>query len=188
MKIFLLVSLFFTAFYSRAQSIDTTYSGNEIITILRYGYPPDDLYQRWQIAKKYGFRLISISGCLTSQLLVDSATKHNTISYQKLLIRNGENWQKNFEWDITSIYKRDTLIVSKIKNEKFIIAMQADHKIIRCIVDSLLNFSVYRINIIGLNDGQNFSSLRRIFIDYKTFKIVNQDTTVLLLDYNKFMR
>lgn len=170
-------------------SSKNTRSNNQndaIIRVLTYGYPPHDDYQRSKIAKKYGFRLVPIAGCLITKELQDSAERINRLAFDKIEKLNGSNWIERYESDVLSEFKRDSVIISKIKKLDFIESKNKElAKLgngLHFLVDSLVGKETYRVSIESyLDTTHKWVSFFRIYFNYSNLAIDSIDKNIRLI-------
>jgi hypothetical protein len=167
-------------------------NGNDaIIRVLTYGYPPHDDYQRSKVAKKYGFMLVPVAGCMITKELRDSAERINRLAFAKIKKLKGSNWPKRYEIDVLSEFKRDSSIISKIKKLDFIVSKNKElAKLgngLHFFVDSLVGKETYRVSIESyLDTTHKWVSFFRIYFNYPNLVIDSIDKNIKLIhDYKK---
>jgi hypothetical protein len=150
------------------------------ITILRFGYPSQALYQYSRLAHKYHFKLISVGGCMVSHHLVDSVDKHNKVAEAELDSLNGPVWRDAYETDVWTTYQRDTTMAAALKKEAYIHdLMDKEWKRgngLYFYVDSDLTDNVYRIDVMGYQDTtSDFVSFFNIYMNYPKLSILRKE-------------
>ncbi len=56
------------------------------------------------VAFKYGFKNIYIGHDTTKQI-ISGINNYNEVIEAYLIVRNGINWRKNYQWEVDSLYK-----------------------------------------------------------------------------------
>ena len=101
---------------------------NKKLRLLTYGEPPDMERQSAEnvIADKWGIEYFGVAGCVVTQDLIDSVTKHNKEVEAIIGNKYGKSWQTTFEKEVeeelikqkvaTSLLDKEIIIISK-RNE-----------------------------------------------------------------------
>lgn len=107
---FFLYTLFAFAELNQPQADNT----DSIVYILTYGYPlrnyQSTVYDK--LAYIYGFKYLSVGGCVIDYRLESCVLRLNTVAYEYLELRNGKGWQERFGKGVDSMFAmRDSALV-----------------------------------------------------------------------------
>ncbi len=185
--IFYISTFIFSLTISKAQNSFLNQDNQNSITVFTYGFQPADLYQRFKIAKKYHFKVISFGNCNIEQINIDSINKHNTISYKKLDSINGENWLEKYELDIQKTYSRDTNILNQLKAFPIILKKYSQYEILWSWVDSVSEKNIAVVNYFGYTDKNEFAIVFRAYFDITKMRLKKIESKSILLNYSKFI-
>jgi len=157
---------------------------DSIITVLTYGYPTMYVFQEGKVARKYGFRHISVADCNVTDRLKDSVGKVNKIAFEKIEKLNGKDWLEKYKNDILTEFSRDSTIITKIENLNFI--KDKDNELgkrnngLDFFVDSVLGQDIYRVNILGyLDSTSELVSYFRVYYNYRLLDTISIDKKIL---------
>ena len=96
-------------------------------TVLTYGFRIMELeIAKVVVAKKYGFRFLSVAGCMVTPQFVDSVKKENDATYAILEKRLGKNWKKRFDKEVEKVKEIQYRIEALAMKEPYIIAKQQE--------------------------------------------------------------
>jgi hypothetical protein len=157
------------------------------IIVLEYGKSPADSYERQQIAHKYHFSFVNVGGCLISVELGDSVEKNNRAADSALKHLNGPGWQKRYEKDVATAYKRNIKMEDAVLNyppvKKVCDGKMAAGYQIKCVIDSELNNNIFIINVLGLKpDPFSVTSFFRVKMDYNHLSVIKVDDEIKPID------
>ena len=188
MRGILLLSVFYLLPGQIFAQVDSTVRDSKKIKILTYGlanYIRD--YEEDRIAARYGFTIWSVAGCVVGKQLMDSVEHHNDTAYSEIDKINKPGWRNKYNSEVDSAYKRDTILIRAVKsihevNEWIKSKPKTD---LMYYVDSALSNNVYRISILSLDDSKTrLISLYRVYISYKTLKMVRKENTERIWIYH----
>ncbi len=162
----------------RAQNTDSKIT-NTTLTIIAPGdyFDGQAVLLSNQIAKRYHFQYDYI-GDLKLEDTLEVILRHNDQTDSLLNIINGQDWRQRYNKEFSESYSRDSILIQLTKSKIDTYVDTAKFKIMAVYRDSILNDTIYRVNVFGYdNHGQ--ASVLRILATYPDKSVVAVDNKVI---------
>lgn len=144
---------------------------------------PEECYPSIKIAPKYGYNIEYWGEPNEPWSSWDSIFKANERVDSILNIINGEGWKEKYETEVKATFQRDSILIRKVKELKFIRKRKKHDSYLFYFVDSILPNNVFRVNAVGyLKNGNGVKgSFFRIYIRQDTYQVVKIDKKIIAL-------
>jgi hypothetical protein len=167
--------------FARAQSTEMLFNDHDsLMTIQTFGMPSfdEDHSPRDIIARKWGFRYDHVADCVVSKQLSASIDAHNNEVNCILIKMYGPDWEKKFEEQVKSEYKKDERIKKTISKLPSVIKVMNEFKQWKGAFFYSLepdkNLEIYHVSINGriiVDKEEGMFTFGKFIVDSKTLKV-----------------
>jgi hypothetical protein len=180
-KLFLAFIIVCACHFAQGQSSDMLFNNDtSLLTIQTYGMPsmPKDEQARRIVACKWGFRYDHVADCVVSKELSEKVATHNNEVLSILTKKYGSDWEKNFEEEVKSEYKKERRIQKSLNKLPMVRKVMKDYERWRgsffYSFEPDKKLEIYHVFYSGsaLVDGiEGLFTFGKFIVDSRTFKI-----------------
>lgn len=160
---------------NNSKTADTT------LTLLTYGEPYRERDRAEDVvAKKYGFKILAVAGCVVSEDLIDSVDRVNKRVNKLLDQRLGPNWRPGYEKEVDTMMEWQLQVEALVKKQPYITATEKEMQGLSYFIDPIEQPNTFFVKAYGWGKGDSeyvLYSYYKLTVDLaKQVVIKNSDT------------